>query len=376
MEVSSLTTFELVLFIIFCFAFVVQMIYYWLVFAKLAFYKDTSIVNPKNPAVSVIIAARNEYHNLSKKLVNILTQDYPDFEVIVVNHASNDETVDYLKELGAKYPHLKVVNIERELNFFTGKKFPLSLGIKSAKNDLLLLTDADCEPVSDRWISSMVQNYNEDTEIVLGYGPYKKTKGFLNLVIRYDTFMVAMQYLSYSLVGMPYMGVGRNLSYSRSMFFRNKGFTSHYKVVSGDDDLFINQVATKKNTRIDIDQDSFMYSDPKTDFKTWIRQKMRHMGAGKYYKAKFKFILGLFGFSNILFYIFLILLLVLNILPVIVLSLFLLRFFTQFVVHKFVIAKLKENNLFIFSLLWDVMHFFIVHTVTLVSIFRKRDTWN
>lgn len=376
MEVPLLTTFELVLFIIFCFAFAVQMIYYWLVFAKLAFYKDSSKVDAKNPAVSVIIAARNEYYNLSNKLVNILTQDYPDFEVIVVNHASNDETVDYLKELSAKYPHLKVVNIERELNFFTGKKFPLSLGIKSAKNDLLLLTDADCEPTSDRWISSMVQNYNDETEIVLGYGPYKEEKGFLNLVIRYDTFMVAMQYLSYALVGAPYMGVGRNLSYSRSMFFRNKGFTSHYKVVSGDDDLFINQVATKKNTRIDIDQDSFMYSDPKTDFKTWIRQKTRHMGAGKYYKAKFKFMLGLFGFSNILFYIFLILLLVLNILPVIVLSLFVLRFFTQFVVHKFVITKLKENNLFIFSLLWDVMHFFIVHTVTLVSIFRKRDTWN
>ena len=241
---------------------------------------------------------------------------------------------------------------------------------------MLLLTDADCEPVGANWISSMVKNYETNTEIVLGYGPYKKKKGLLNRIIRYDTFFVAMQYLSFAAAGMPYMGVGRNLSYRRSMFFRNKGFTSHYKVVSGDDDLFINQVASKKNTRIAIDPESFMYSDAKTDFKGWIRQKLRHMSAGKLYKPKFKIILGLFGLSYILFYAILISLLILWVYPLIIIILFLLRFFSQFLVHKFILGKLKENNLFLFSLIWDMIHFFIVHTVTLISIFRKRDTWN
>lgn len=364
-----------VLFVIYCIALTVQLVYYWLVFARLAFYKQPDY-SSDNPPVSVVISARNEYHNLKKNLPQILSQDYAEFEVIVVNHASNDETADYLKELNAKFNHLKIVNIERELNFFTGKKFPLSLGIKSAKHDILLLTDADCTPSGNHWISSMVKAYQPDTEVVLGYGPYKKTKGFLNLIIRFDTFFVAMQYMSFALAGLPYMGVGRNLSYKRTTFFRNKGFTSHYKVVSGDDDLFINQIANRKNTHVVIDQDSYMYSDIKPDFRSWVRQKMRHMSAGQHYKFKFKMLLGLFGISQFLFYTTLVLLLFFNTYTLIIISLFVLRFFSQSVVHKFTLAKLKEDNLFIFSLLWDAIHFFIIHTVTIISIFRKKDTWN
>jgi poly-beta-1,6-N-acetyl-D-glucosamine synthase len=371
-----LSTFEFILFLIFCFAVGIQLIYYWLIFARLAFYKVPVEFSEEKPPVSVVIAARNEYHNLNRFLKNILEQDYPEFEVIVVNHASNDETADYLKEIRPKYPHLKIVNIEKELNFFTGKKFPLSLGIKSAKHEILLLTDADCIPAGRNWIFSIVKHYNENAEIVLGYGPYKTYKGFTNKVVRYDTFFTAMQYFSYALAGIPYMGVGRNLSYRRAMFFRNKGFTSHYKVVSGDDDLFINKVATARNTRIAVETESFMFSEAKTGFRDWIRQKFRHMSAGKYYRRKFKWLLGLFGLSHLLFYLSFILLLSLSILPLIVLGLFLLRLFTQVVVHKFVLAKLQEKGLFLFSLLWDVIHFFIIHAVTLLSFFRKRDTWN
>lgn len=371
-----LSTVELILFILFCFAVVIQLLYYGLFYARLAFYKNPELAENERPPVSVVIAARNEYHNLSRYLVNILEQDYPEFEVIVVNHASNDETADYLKEIRPKYQHLKVVHIERELNFFTGKKFPLSLGIKSAKHDLLLLTDADCIPAGKNWISNMVKHYQNDVEIVLGYGPYKTSPGLINKMIRYDTFYTAMQYFSYALAGHPYMGVGRNLSYRRSMFFRNKGFTSHYKVVSGDDDLFINKVATRKNTAIAIDPETFVYSEAKTTYRDWIRQKFRHMSAGKYYKPKFKFLLGLFGLTHNLFYLTFILLLAMGVYPLVALGLFAFRFFTQVVVHKFVLAKLRDDKLFLFSLLWDVMHFFIVHTVTLLSIFRKRDTWN
>ena len=371
-----LTTTELILFGIFCFSAFIQLLYYWLVFARLAFYKEKEIDPVDYPPVSVVIAARNEYHNLSRYLKNILEQEYPEFEVIVVNHASNDETADYLKEISPRYLNLKIVNIERELNFFTGKKFPLSLGIKSAKYEHLLLTDADCIPESKHWISKMIRNYSETTEIVLGYGPYKKAKGMLNKIIRYDTFLTAMQYLSYALIGMPYMGVGRNLSYSKSMFFRSKGFTSHYKIASGDDDLFINKVATRTNTRIEISPESFMFSDAKTDFKSWIRQKMRHMTSGKLYKTKFKIVLSLFGLTQLLFYLFFFILLINNTIPLIVIGIFSLRFCTQLVVHKFVLGKLGEQNLFIFSLLWEVIHIFILQIVTIASIFRNRQVWN
>ena len=352
------------------------MVYYWAIFARLAFYKSNNNPESKNPAVSVIIAAHNEYYNLMENLEPILQQDYPDFEVIVVNHASTDETKYYLEEMKTKYANLKTVQIDRDLNFFSGKKFPLSIGIKSAKNDILILTDADCMPASEKWIEHIVSNYAHDsTEVVLGYGPYKKSSGFINILIRYDTITVAMQYLSYALAGMPYMGVGRNLSYRKSLFIRNKGFISHYKIQSGDDDLFINQVANKKNCCINISSEGFMYSEAKNNFHDWYKQKIRHLSTGKVYKGKFKFLLGLYSLSQILFFVSFIILVVNLNLPEIVFTVFLLRFFTQFFVNKKITDKLQEGRLYLLSPILEVLYIIILPIFTLISITRKNVSW-
>ncbi len=356
-------------------SFLVQMLYYWLVFARLAFYKPAPDKPESQPPVSVVISARNEYHNLRQFLPKILTQNYPDFEVIVVNHASDDESLEYLKELQGKYQHLKLVNIERDLNFFKGKKFPLSLGIKSAKHDILLLTDADCEPAGPDWIAGMAKNYVQDIEVVLGYGPYRKGPGLINRIVRYDTFLVAMQYLSFALTGMPYMGVGRNLSYRRSLFFKNKGFTSHYNIPSGDDDLFINKVALKKNTTIEISPDTFMYSQAKSGFGEWVTQKLRHLSTGRYYSTKFKTLLGLFSISQIIFYASLVVLLIFRVCPWCLLTVFLLRCYSQFVVHKFVMRRLNESGILLFSLLWEIIYIIFMFFITFMSVFRKNHTW-
>lgn len=367
--------FEIIIFGIYGFSFLVQMIFYWFIFARLAFYKTKLPEQIEHPPVSVVIAARNEYHNLIKNLPLILAQNYSDFEVVVVNHASNDETTYYLKEMQQTNKHLKIVQIDQELNFFTGKKFPLSLGIKTAKNEFILLTDADCKPESDLWIETMVRNYTDDVEVLLGYGPYKKAKGFLNKLVRYDTFYVAMQYLSFALIGKPYMGVGRNLSYRRSTFFKNKGFTSHYTIPSGDDDLFINQVSTRKNTRIEIDQNSFMYSESKQTFGEWIKQKRRHLSTGVHYKFSFKILLGMYSLTQLLFFASLILLLVLEEYLIIVGSVFLIRFITQFLVHKKILQRFADGQLLLFSLAWELFHLLILQIITLISIFRKPVKW-
>ena len=372
---QSLTIFELFLLGLFAVSVLVQLVYYWVIFGRLAFFKIPESSSLPKPPISVIIAARNEYYNLIENLPAILEQDYPDFEVIVVNHTSTDESALLLKEFQTKYPNLKVVHIEQELNFFHGKKFPLSIGIKSAANEILLLTDADCKPKSKNWISSMVENYASETEIVLGYGPYQQQKGFLNLLIRYDTFFVAMQYFSFSLMGMTYMGVGRNLSYSRSMFFRNKGFTSHYQIASGDDDLFINQAANKKNTKIALQKDSFMYSASKQTFAEWIRQKRRHLTTGKNYKFKFKFLLGFFSLSQLFVYLSGITLLVLNVFPYFILGLFFARFFTQSIVNKKVLGKLQEQHLYLFSLVGELFFMIIIPILALTAVFRKPVKW-
>lgn len=370
-----MTFLEFAIVIIFVFAFFVQMIYYWGFFSGFAFYKDSPKDLNDYPPVSVVISARNEYHNLQKNLPIILAQTYPDFEVVVVNHASNDETELYLKELQQTHSNLKVVQIERELNFFTGKKFPLSLGIKSAKNEILLLTDADCQPDGKDWISLMAKNYDEKVEVVLGYGPYKEEKGFVNLLIRYDTFLVALQYFSFAVRGIPYMGVGRNLSYLRSTFFKNKGFTSHYKIASGDDDLFIKQVAKKRNTRIEISQGSFMYSEAEKSFGKWLKQKRRHLTTGSHYSFHIKLLLSLFSITQLLFYASTLALLVLQIFPFIVLGIFLIRLISVGFIQKNALKRCGERKLFLFSLLWEVFHVLAIQTITLTSIFIKPKKW-
>ena len=366
---------ETIFFVILAGAVLIQLLYYWLIFARLAFYKPPEIDHTHNPPVSVVMVARNEYVNLKNNLPVILEQDYENFEVVVVNHVSDDETVELLKDFEKKYHRLKVVNITQDLNFFKGKKFPLSIGIKSAAHEILLLTDADCRPESNQWIRAMTRNHKESKQVVLGYGPYQKEKRLVNLFIRYDTFLVALQYLSYALAGMPYMGVGRNLSYTRSLFFENKGFTAHYRVASGDDDLFISQVAKKSNTAIEVSPESFVYSEPKRSFREWFRQKQRHLTTGKFYKPKIKSLLGLFGLSQFLFYASIITLLFISEAYYLMAGLFLLRFISQMIVQKKAGDLLKEKQLLIISPLLEVFYILLMLVMFIKSIFVKHMQW-
>ncbi|MAE08677.1 MAG: hypothetical protein CL661_07955 [Bacteroidetes bacterium] len=371
----QLSLFELILAALFLLSAIIQLLYYFVVFSKLAFYKQESSRSKELPPVSVIITAHNEDYNLQRNLPAILDQNYPDFEVVVVNHASSDNTADVIMDLQRKYSNLKIVNIERELNFFKGKKFPLSIGIKSAKHEILLLTDTDCKPNSDKWIESMASKYASQTEVVLGYGPYNSSGGFLNLFIRYDTFMIAMQYFSFALMGIPYMGVGRNLSYRKSLFFKNKGFTSHYNIPSGDDDLFIMQVANRSNTKIDISPDSFMYSEPKHNLSTWFRQKQRHLSTSKHYSFIFKILLGSFSSSQLLFYVTLVILISKNVLLFPVLIVMLITILSRIFIQKKAASQLSENQILLFSLFGDILYVFILPVITFLSLIRKQTRW-
>jgi poly-beta-1,6-N-acetyl-D-glucosamine synthase len=349
--------------------------YYLLVFRKFAFQKETDKPNSQQPPVSVIIAAHNEDYNLQKNLPAILEQNYPDFEVVVVNHASNDTTLQILTELKMKYERLSIVNIEQDLNFFKGKKFPLSIGIKSAKNDVLLLTDADCMPSSPDWISKMARHYTSKNGVVLGYGPYKQRKGLLNLIIRYDTFNIALQYFSLATIGIPYMGVGRNLSYRKSIFYKNKGFTSHYNIASGDDDLFIREVATKSNTKIEVSRGSFMYSEPKYTFSSWFIQKLRHLSTSKKYSTVLQLLLGTFSISQFLFYITLVIMLAKQIIFIPVLIIFVVVTGSKFLVQKKAADKLGEHQILLFSLFGDFIHIILMTGLTTLSLIRKQGNW-
>ncbi|MCZ2141175.1 MAG: glycosyltransferase [Bacteroidia bacterium] len=280
----------------------ILLVYYFFVFGKLAFHKPSGSLQSNYEPVSVIIAARNELENLQKNLIAILEQDYPDFEVIVVNDCSWDGSQAWLEELQKTYTHLKVSQLIEQEKYPTGKKFALTIGIKASKYNLLLFTDADCEPTSNQWIKLMQSKFNPNKEIVLGFSPYRRQKGFLNRFIRFETLITAQFYLSMALSGNAFMGVGRNLAYRKELFFKYKGFATHQHILSGDDDLFVNETATPNNVTIQIDPASFIYTEAKKTYSAWSKQKSRHMSTGKYYKAKHKRVLGCFYATMFLFY--------------------------------------------------------------------------
>jgi len=363
------------LLIIFYSSIIIQLIYLWIIFSRLAFYKQKNKSEQYQP-VSVVICAKNEYYNLEKNLPYILEQDYPDYEVVVVNDTSDDETDFLLIQFLDNYQNLKVVNFQENVNFFKGKKFPLSIGIKCAKYDTIVLTDADCKPMSKDWLKSIQSNINDKKDIVLGYGKIKEVSGLLNSLIRFDVLQTAINYFSFALIGKPYMGVGRNLAYKREIFYKNKGFISHYKIKSGDDDLFINKVANNKNTSIAIAFDSQTISEGKRSFGDWVNQKRRHFTTGKYYKFSSKFILGTFSISQYLFFItFVGLIINQNNTFWAVISLFILRLLSQLFIYKRVMIKLDEKNLLLGIPFYEIFFMIFNPIILILNFIRKQNKW-
>jgi glycosyltransferase involved in cell wall biosynthesis len=253
--------------------------------------------------VSVVVCAHNELTNLQKNLPHFLNQEFEDYEIIVVNDRSNDGSSEWLLEQEKLNPSLKTLHILKTPFGFNSKKYALTKGIKSAKNDIILLSDADCYPASAQWIDRMSQCFTKSTSIVLGASLYEKRKGFLNQFIRFETLQTALLYLSFAFKKEAYMGVGRNLAYRKSLFLTQNGFESKRSVMGGDDDLWVNEHANKENTQICTQPESITFSNPKENWKSFFMQKKRHLSVGKYYKTKDKVKLALFHFSQTLLWI-------------------------------------------------------------------------
>ena len=362
-----------ILLILFFFGLAIQLFFVFFFFLRLI--KHKTLNREFHEAVSIIICARNEAENLKEFLPLVLQQSYFNYEVVVVNDQSKDNTEYVLKSLEKEYSHLNIVKIEKHVKHRTGKKFALTLGIKAAKNEYLLLTDADCVPSSEKWLKKMVHSFDDKKKIILGYGAYKKGKGLLNLMIRFDAFNISLQYFSYALAGMPYMGVGRNLAYKKSIFFSNKGFASHIHLASGDDDLFVQEVATKENIAIEFDADSHTISNTKESWKEWIFQKRRHSTTSKHYMFRFKFFILLWPFSLFLFWISFFFLLFIKENVFILLLLFAFRFILFFIVYFLIMKKLKLLDLLMWFPVLEIIHIFIQGFFVLLNIFNKPTTW-
>ena len=337
---------------------VILLFYYLRYFRLLAFHRPQEKEFSYEHAVSVVICARDEADEIEKNLPGVLAQQYRStHEIVVVNDNSQDDTKFLLEGLYKDFKQMHIVELKQEAVHIPGKKFPLSIGIKSAKHEVLLLTDADCIPASENWIKKMQSAFHSGVEIVLGYGAYKKERTVLNKIIRFDTFHTALQYLSLALGGMPYMGVGRNLAYKKELFYRQKGFAAHHHLPGGDDDLFINGCAKRENTAVLIDQEAFTYSTPARRWSEWLSQKERHNATGKYYKSKHKWVVGAYMLSQFLFYPFFVGA-ILTFDWRWVLGVLAFKLLIQGLVFFKSMKRLGETDLFVLFPLWDIWMFF------------------
>ncbi len=294
----------------------VLQITFFVVILKLFFYKKKSKL-PSQKSVSVVIAARNEAHNLEKILTSIFQQSYQNFELIVVNDRSEDNSLKILKKFEVENPtkNFAVISIKDKPQNWNGKKYALQKGIETAQNEIILLTDADCLPKNKFWIEKMADSFDENTNTVVGISLYEKSKNpFLNWFIQNETLITALQYISFANIGMAYMGVGRNLAYKKNLFFsQNEKITKPllvsppttiFKKISsktgGDDDLIFSEKRFYKNVNICLEGQTKSQA-PQT-FQEWIKQKRRHLAVGVQYSFRQKVISSIYPLSIISWY--------------------------------------------------------------------------
>ncbi|MBI1836726.1 MAG: glycosyltransferase [Flavobacteriia bacterium] len=368
---QNLTT---ILFFVFAFVALIQLLYVLFIHGKLSFYNDSKkTLRNDYPPVTILISARNDADNIYENLPSILQQDYPIFEVIVINHQSIDESHYILNAYAQQYKNLRVIEIERSHHLKAGKKLPLTIGIKGAQFEHILLTDADCKPATNQWLKSMVGNFTENKEIVLGYAPYIYRKSFLNKIIRFDTTWIAMNYFSLAMAKIPYMGVGRNLAYTKTVFNSVNGFKSHYSLASGDDDLFVQETATRSNFSINLDPVSYCYSEGSEDWESWFRQKARHYTTSSRYKVFKKAMLGIYPLTLLILLIsFVILLFDMNY-RWITLSVFGLLLFIKWWIHARCFKRLKEPGFIAMIPLLDIAYSILI-PILYYSVNKKEDT--
>jgi cellulose synthase/poly-beta-1,6-N-acetylglucosamine synthase-like glycosyltransferase len=343
----------------------VHLFYYVFFFIRLVLHKPMEESGKLEP-VSVIICAWNEEDNLKKNLQSILEQNHTDFEVIVVNDHSRDETDLLLQAWQERFAHLRVINLNRENANMRGKKFAISMGIKGAKHENLVFTDADCTPKSKNWLRMIASNLNDEKQLVLGFGGFEKKSGLLNKFYRYESVHIAMQYMSYALAGMPYMGVGRNLAYRKELFFKTKGFIKHRHVASGDDDLLVNEVATGKNTIIETRKDAHTVSTSPESWSAWWLQKRRHLSTGSFYRVSSKIFLGIFTLTHLLFYLSVFLVLSIQTMYWLALCAIGIKWIVHLSIIRVVARILDEHDLLLFSLIGDLFSPFF-NTVVAIS---------
>jgi cellulose synthase/poly-beta-1,6-N-acetylglucosamine synthase-like glycosyltransferase len=382
--IDIVNTNELILLSVAGVLFLIQAIYYSVLYNRIHTHNKavgrnklsfSEVLSP----LSIVIYGKNETENLCKFLPSILKQDYPEFEVIVVSDGTTDESKELLSLLAKEYPYLRHSFAPENLRHISHRKLALTIGIKASKYDWLVFTEANCYPVSKDWLRLMARNFTPDTDIVLGYSGYDRKKGWMHKVIAFDLLFTAMRYLGYALAGKPYMGIGRNMAYRKELFFQQKGYSAHLNLQRGDDDLFVNKIATKKNTRVETDLNATVLTKPIENKLDWREEKVSYVATSHYYKGSQRYALGFETFTRILFYLAVIAIIGVGILNKHWLAagigglLWLIRFIIQAVMINRTAKELGESRRYYFALpVFDILQPLHSLEFKIFRIFRGR----
>lgn len=331
--------------------------------------------NTQRVPVTIVVCAHNECDNLKKLIPELLNQNYPDFEIIIVNDRSTDDTLDLL----ATYSQgkIKTITIKNTPENFNHKKHALQQGIEAAKHDYILVTDADCMPHSSFWISEMISSLPTKKGIVLGMSPYfpLSSSPILNQIIQFETAITALNMSSFTLAGFPYMGLGRNMLYHKSIFLNSPITTTFKHTTGGDDDLLVNYMGTESNTSICFSPESLVFSYPKKTIKSWFHQKRRHLQASSFYSIKSKILLSIINVSHGFFIFSLIIQQYLTLPTYFIIVAYLLRTYLLFVIFDRICRKLKSRTNLMFIIIGDFVYPFYLFTLGILSIVFKTNTW-
>jgi glycosyltransferase involved in cell wall biosynthesis len=364
-----------IIFYVFAAITVIQIAWYLGILGKFAFIKQQTIT-PKKIPVSVIVCIKNNIEAVQRLIPALAEQQYPDFEIVLVDNASQDETIDILEAFEKQYHNVKLVKVENNEAFWANKKYALTLGIKAASKDYLLFIDVNCMPASNEWIASMASQFTLSKTIILGYSAFaKKKNSFLNKLIRFDGLMAATQYFAWMRAGRPFTGNGRNLAYKKDEFFNRNGYINHIKIRTGEDALFINEAATKKNTAICYTPQSITFRESKKTFKQWVRDKRKRAYAAHFFKSFDKLQLNTFYMLQILFIVLAITLAILQynwmfLVPVIVV-----RYIVAWVTLAQSAKRLNEKDAVYWYPVMEIMVIFTQLYAYIANLFSKPVHW-
>jgi len=354
-----------IIFCVFVAVVVLQLVYYLVIFGKFSFAKP-QVITPKRLSVSVIVCAKNDAEKVRELIPVLLSQNYPDFELVLIDNASSDETLDVFEEFEKQHRNIRLVKVENNEAFWGNKKYALTLGIKAASKDYMVFTDADCYPTSADWIMNMTSQFTLNKTIVLGYSAYEKLAGsFLNKIIRYDAVLRATQQFAWAKTGRPFTGNGRNLAYKKDEFFKRNGYINHMNILTGEDALFINDAAGKKNTAICYTPDSFTYSKAKKTFKAFTKDKRKAAFTASFFKPFDRLQLKFFILLQAAFFILTIVLLILQFNWMLLVPVIVVRYIAGWVTMAQSAARLKEKD----AVYWyPIMEIIIIFTQLYVYI--------